>query len=126
MSPFCPGRTLSDCPSPDAADWRRDIREMLEQGMTASEIQAALEARTGGSLSGIPNEDSSYALPIGLATGAALVLYLVLARLRRKDDDTPPNNDSSGAGKSKKKKKSPATPEAVDDKRLEEELDAED
>jgi cytochrome c-type biogenesis protein CcmH/NrfF len=57
MSPFCPGRTLADCPSEYAAEWRRDIRQMVAEGKSASEIQAELESRVGGNLSGIPNDD---------------------------------------------------------------------
>src|SRR5690606_18610544 len=52
MSPFCPGRTLSDCPSEYATEWRSDIREMVAQGLTAEQIQTALEKRVGGNLSG--------------------------------------------------------------------------
>jgi cytochrome c-type biogenesis protein CcmH/NrfF len=124
MSPFCPGRTLDDCPSEYATEWRRDIREMVAKGMTAAEIQDELEKRVGGNLSGIPNRESSYALPIIFATGAALVLYLVFVRLRRKDDEGG-SEDEKEPG-SKKKAKKPATLRAVDDERLKRELADED
>lgn len=132
MSPFCPGRTLDDCPSEYATEWRRDIREMVAKGMTAAEIQDELEKRAGGNLSGIPNRESSYALPIVLATGAALVLYLVFVRLRRKDDEAESAEKEAGssekkeAGSKKKKAKKPAAPPTVDDDRLERELADED
>ena len=45
MSPFCPGRTLTECPSPSAAEWRMDVRTMVEEGKTAAEIRQTLEAR---------------------------------------------------------------------------------
>lgn len=117
MSPFCPGRTLSDCPSEYAAEWRRDIRTMVAEGLSASEIQARLEARADGNLSGIPNRDVSYVLPIAIATGAALVLFFVFVRLRGRKEEPP----KGGAPEH-----SPAAPAAVDDQRLNEELDSED
>lgn len=127
MSPFCPGRTLDDCPSEYATEWRRDIRAMVAKGMTAAEIQDELEKRAGGNLSGIPNRESSYALPIVLATGAALVLYFVFVRLgRREGEDT--SGSKKGEGRSKKKsggKKPPEVP-TVDDERLRRELEDED
>ena len=33
MSPYCPGRTLADCPSPDAAALREEIRDRIEAGV---------------------------------------------------------------------------------------------
>ncbi|MCH2108046.1 MAG: cytochrome c-type biogenesis protein CcmH [Polyangiaceae bacterium] len=111
MSPFCPGRTLADCPSPNATTWRQDIRQMLAEGMSAAEIQKVLEARAGGNLSGIPNRRSSYILPLALALGAAALLIWVLARFR-------------GVAERKKKteKKKDVEQLGVDDARLEEEL----
>ena len=81
MSPFCPGRTLSDCPSPNAAEWRREIAQMVAEGRSAGEIQSLFEARSSRDLSGIPNRESSWALPGALTMAAALVLLLVLRRL---------------------------------------------
>lgn len=122
MSPFCPGRTLADCPSNYAAEWRQDIREMVARGMSASEIQAELSRRAGGDLSGIPNRDSSYALPIAIGLAAASVLAWVLLRLR-KNRKTGDGADSTEAGV-----KAPEASEAppVDDARLASELEAED
>lgn len=120
MSPFCPGRTLADCPSEYATAWRRDIREMVDQGLSADEIQKELESRVGGNLSGIPNREASYAVPIAMSLGAALVLYFVFARLRGKDDDETPQKEQTKDAK----KSSPAS--AVDDARLADELAAED
>lgn len=117
MSPFCPGRTLSDCPSEYATEWRSDIREMVAQGLSADEIQAELEKRAGGNLSGIPNRESSYVLPIVLSVVAGLVLYLVFARLRRPEKVVPAK---------KTKKSSPKSPAAVGDERLDAELEDED
>ncbi|MEZ4251323.1 MAG: cytochrome c-type biogenesis protein CcmH [Polyangiales bacterium] len=45
QSPFCPGRTLDDCPSASAGAWRQDIRDWLEAGDDAATIRARLQAR---------------------------------------------------------------------------------
>lgn len=126
MSPFCPGRTLDDCPSEYATEWRRDIRAMVAKGMTAAEIQDELEKRVGGNLSGIPNRESSYALPIIFATGAALILYLVFVRLRQKDDEQTPQKAKAAGKKDKAKAKESAIASTVDDERLKRELADED
>lgn len=38
MSPFCPGRLLSDCPSSQAAELRNDIRGKLASGVKEEQI----------------------------------------------------------------------------------------
>lgn len=88
---------------------------MVAQGMTASEIQRVLEERTGGNLSGIPNRESSYLVPVALSFSAAIVLGLVFLRLQRK-----PEEDHTPA-----KEKASTNPLEVDDARLNAELEAE-
>ncbi len=84
MSPFCPGRTLSDCPSPNAADWRREIEGWVRQGLSTDEIRARLEKRVGGDLSGSPSSPLGSALPVLLGVFAVGLLALVLNRFRSK------------------------------------------
>lgn len=95
MSPFCPGRTLADCPSEYATEWRKDIRDMVARGMSADEIQAVLSKRAGGDLSGIPNRDVGYGVPIALGLGAAVLLFFVFKRLRPKKNATQSNATDS-------------------------------
>jgi len=85
MSPFCPGRTLADCPSGNATEWRQDIRAMLQKGMSPAEIQKVLNQRAGENLSGAPESSLGWLLPVALCAGALLVLTLVLKRIRRDD-----------------------------------------
>lgn len=54
MSPFCPGRTLADCPSPQAAELRDYIRLRLDSGATRSEIVDELYATYGDVILGAP------------------------------------------------------------------------
>ena len=81
MSPFCPGRTLADCPSPNAAAWREEIRDWVDAGVPDAEIRTRLQARTPeNDLSAVPRGPIGWALP-GLILLAGLVI--LTAALRR-------------------------------------------
>ena len=81
MSPFCPGRTLADCPSPNAAAWREEIRGWVDAGQPDAEIRARLQARVPETdLSALPRGPLGWALP-GLILFAGLVI--LTAALRR-------------------------------------------
>jgi cytochrome c-type biogenesis protein CcmH len=54
MSPFCPGRLLADCPSPDAAHLRRQIEARLGAGESAEAIVADLTGRYGDAMLAAP------------------------------------------------------------------------
>lgn len=96
MSPFCPGRTLSSCPSPSAAEWRSDIRRWTEEGLSTEEIRARLEQRVPGEdLSGAPNSPGGWVLPIALGIASAWLLVAILRRLRRQSD--PPAAEAKDA-----------------------------
>lgn len=45
MSPYCPGRTIATCPSPQARKLEGHILEQAEQGKSREEIEAALALR---------------------------------------------------------------------------------
>lgn len=126
MSPFCPGRTLADCPSPNAAEWRSDIRDMVERGMSAAEIQDELEARIGSNLSGSPGREVSYAVPIGFGLLAFGVLGAVLFRLRRARSAPgaalPKEENVAAAARSNPVAAAAPDEVGVDDARLEHEL----
>jgi cytochrome c-type biogenesis protein CcmH/NrfF len=96
MSPYCPGRTLADCPSPDAAALRRELRNLLDAGVPEKEVRTQLEARFGGAISGVPRTRLGWVLPgIALLLGA-VALVLALRRLSRAPRDAagePPVSD---------------------------------
>ena len=46
-SPFCPGKTLAMCPSPNAAEVRMDIQAMARQGMAKEDIKNTVVAKYG-------------------------------------------------------------------------------
>ena len=45
MSPYCPGRTIASCPSPQARKLEAHILEQAQQGMSRVEIETALADR---------------------------------------------------------------------------------
>ncbi len=114
MSPFCPGRTLSSCPSPNATAWREEIRTWLRQGDTPQEIQKRLEKRVGKDLSGGPSGSMSWGLPVGIGVGSVIFLALAASRLLRREDDEPAPP---------KGKKRPKEDDASLDARIDEELE---
>lgn len=78
MSPFCPGRTLADCPSPDAARWRDDARRWLREGKDTAEVRRLLAERIPGvDLSGTPGAGSWW---VWLGLGATLMAVLWFVR----------------------------------------------
>ncbi|NLE88866.1 MAG: hypothetical protein GX607_21000 [Myxococcales bacterium] len=123
MSPFCPGRTLADCPSEHAAAWRREIQVMLDEGRTAQEIQEEFERRAGGDLSGSPNRAAGYGLSLGLAAASLAVLYGLLQVLRGRRPTAP--DGAPAQGKPGETSGDAATAAAVTDPKLDERLERE-
>jgi cytochrome c-type biogenesis protein CcmH/NrfF len=72
MSPYCPGRTIASCPSPQARQLEDHILEQAQAGKSREEIEAALVQRFGEDIVGYE------AQPV-LLYGSALVGLLALA-----------------------------------------------
>ena len=84
MSPFCPGRTLADCSSPDAAAVRQEIREALAVGEQPDAIRTRIEARFGDHVVGVPRQLLGWLLPIlVLCAGAAGLVWVLRRAVRR-------------------------------------------
>ncbi len=83
MSPFCPGRTLSACPSGQAKDLRTEIGGWLNQGYTEDAVYNLLRTRYGESVTGVP-EGSGFGLLGWVAPGLFLLfaLLIVMRKLR--------------------------------------------
>jgi cytochrome c-type biogenesis protein CcmH/NrfF len=95
MSPFCPGMTLYTCPSPAAGEWRRDIRQWVDEGLGEREIRARLQARVPDfDLSGRPAGDRSWTLPVAAGVLATLLLVVVAVRVRRRGGDPEPPEEA--------------------------------
>jgi cytochrome c-type biogenesis protein CcmH/NrfF len=54
MSPYCPGRTISNCPSPQADELRTEIKEMLASGREVDEVKEEIYATFGDDLRTVP------------------------------------------------------------------------
>ena len=88
-SPFCPGRTLDDCPSPRAEEWRLDIRAWTDEGVSSAEIQERLQARVPG-FELWPSESlGTWLLPLALLLGALPVFYIARRARGRGEDEAP-------------------------------------
>lgn len=87
MSPFCPGRTLAQCPSPQADQLRQWILMQEAAGATRAEVEANLVERYGASILSAPKAEgwglSAYVLPaVFFVVGGGLV-FVFLQRLVR-------------------------------------------
>jgi cytochrome c-type biogenesis protein CcmH/NrfF len=121
MSPFCPGRTVSACPSPNAHAWRDDIRKWVREGVSADEIRSRLAAREPEhNLLGAPPNRLGWALPIGLGLLSLAVLVLALRYLMRARPAPAPKK-----GDAQKESVPPPGEDREDwDAKLKQELDA--
>jgi cytochrome c-type biogenesis protein CcmH/NrfF len=72
MSPYCPGRTIAACPSPQARQLEDHILEQAQAGRSREEIETALVERFGDDIRGYE------AQPV-LLYGSALVGLVALA-----------------------------------------------
>ncbi len=54
MSPFCPGRLISDCPSGAASELKAKILTDLQNGRTREEIESELQATYGDNILAAP------------------------------------------------------------------------
>ncbi len=84
MSPFCPGLTLSACPSPAAYELRGEIRSRFEAGESRDAIVADLTRRHGDAILGTPPSRglgaAVWAIPFVVAVALAGLLRVVLRR----------------------------------------------
>lgn len=90
MSPFCPGRTLTDCPSPDAAELREEIRLQLASGVSEDEIRAELELRYGDAVVAEPRSAWAFVIPLAVLGAGLLVLIAALRKLSSRPGGEPP------------------------------------
>lgn len=54
FSPFCPGRSLNDCPSSKAHDLKMELREQLAQGVPEADVLEGVFAKYGDKYRAIP------------------------------------------------------------------------
>lgn len=102
MSPFCPGRTLATCPSPQAGELIQWIQVQEAAGVTKEEVVAMLIDRFGEEIQGAPPAEGitlwAYVFPVAAFLGGGGLVAIVLRRIvgRRDDegDDDEQGDDS--------------------------------
>ena len=82
-SPFCPGKTVNTCTSYQAFELRRELREMIESGMTDTQIVALLEARHGGEISNPKQPWYTFFVPFLPFIVLAGLIFWVVQRWRK-------------------------------------------
>jgi cytochrome c-type biogenesis protein CcmH/NrfF len=84
MSPYCPGRSLIECPSPQATELRLWIAAQEKAGLSRGEVEAQLFQQFGDQLRHSPRAEG-FGLWAYLVPGLALLAGggLVVAFLRR-------------------------------------------
>jgi cytochrome c-type biogenesis protein CcmH len=84
MSPFCPGRALAECPSPQADALRLWILQQARAGATREEVEAQLLQSFGDQLRQAPRAEGvglvAYVVPAVLVAAGAALLGLFLRR----------------------------------------------
>lgn len=91
-SPFCPGKTLMMCPSPNAAKVRRDIQDMVREGKDKETIKNTIVATYGEEFRVVePPKQDNVGLFVALAVGLLLAIAAVLFLSRRKRNDPSPS-----------------------------------
>jgi cytochrome c-type biogenesis protein CcmH/NrfF len=100
MSPYCPGRLLADCPSPQAQTLRMWLIVQESAGRSRAEVEAEVIARYGEEhVLGAPRAEgfglTAYALPaLAFLAGGGLLVWF----LRRQTHATPtPKPVAAGA-----------------------------
>ena len=87
MSPFCPGRTLSNCPSPQAAQLREQIKQRVAAGSTDEQIKDELYEVYGEVVLGAPRKEGfgllAYILPAFFILAGAVVLVSWIISMKR-------------------------------------------
>jgi cytochrome c-type biogenesis protein CcmH/NrfF len=92
-SPFCPGKTLDSCPSPQAAKWRSDVHEWVAEGIPEPEIRERLQARVPGFDLSIPQLKWGWLIPV-LALALSTLWFIVMARrLRGRSGSRQPSRE---------------------------------
>jgi cytochrome c-type biogenesis protein CcmH len=96
FSPFCPGRSLNDCPSAKATELKTEMRQKLESGTSSEEILKDVFARYGDKYRTVPRFQGVGALvwlvPIGFVViGLGIAMGVSSSRKKRSLVSTGPD-----------------------------------
>ena len=76
LSPFCPGRMLSDCPSSSASDLKTSLRSRILAGESDQQILDSLYATYGDDIRSTPSGNG-----VGIIAWAAPAVFLIVGAL---------------------------------------------
>jgi len=87
LSPFCPGRSLNDCPSSKAHDLKGEIRAELEAGKTKDQVLEEVFSKYGDQYRAVPQYSGFgkfvWLLPMAfILIGIGMATYVVNRRVR--------------------------------------------
>ena len=89
MSPYCPGRTLSSCPSGKAIELRKEIQTWFLDGLSEEAVEAKLSERFGDAISGKPAMSGfgvfAWFAPVLFFIGLLAIIFWRLKILRTSD-----------------------------------------
>jgi len=89
MSPFCPGRTLSACPSGQARDLRGKVRQWLVEGYSKEAVRNRLLTIYGDDVRGTPRAEGfglmAWLMPAFFVALCLLFVVFALRHLRAVD-----------------------------------------
>lgn len=82
FSPFCPGRSLNDCPSSKAQDLKLEMRQRLERGDSVEVILDDVFRRFGDTFRAVPRYSGFgklvWWIPLGFLALGGLVIMVAL------------------------------------------------
>jgi cytochrome c-type biogenesis protein CcmH len=98
LSPFCPGRSLADCPSSDAASLRMWILVQAAAGRSRADVEEELYARYGEVIRAKPKAEgfgtAAYVIPVAVfAAGGTLAGWFLHRATRRARSHEPAIRD---------------------------------
>ena len=91
-SPFCPGKTLTTCTSYQAFELRRELRDMINSGMTDAQIVVLLKTRHGEEISNPKQPWYTFFVPFLPFIVLAGLIFWIVQRWRRPEgeiEETP-------------------------------------
>ena len=87
MSPYCPGRLLSDCPSSEADRLREEIKSSLAGGQSREQVLEDLRARFGDAIRSTPKTEGiglvGWIMPLVFFAAALIALGVWIVTARR-------------------------------------------
>ncbi len=90
MSPYCPGRTLSACPSDDARKLRQRITSQLNQGYSTDAVKRQLVGMFGKEILGKPSMNGfgliAWFLPFLILFLSFFLIFRIIKKNYKKRD----------------------------------------